>query len=215
MNTPHPRPATLRFSGLFRQLKEQTKAFVQQEYRLAKTELGEKGSRLRRHGALIAAAALVAYAACIVLMMAVGLLIAYALAQFAWHPLLTLCVGLGGISMFLLIASGIVAWGALRRLQTPTLKPEKTLDTLKAIGSPELRDSRSSPPMGSTTQLEWNVVAAERDIGQTIREIRRRVTPEYLRCRAEEEVSEHPLRWSLIAAATGLLAGSLLRRMLF
>jgi len=116
---------------LLKQLRDDTTTLVREEVSLAKTEMSEKASTFSRNAAFIAAGALVGYTALLMLLMALGALLAQffmslgmrdGTASFLGFLIVALIVG--GISAFL-ISKGI------KTLKGNTLAPEKTIETLK------------------------------------------------------------------------------------
>ena len=108
---------------MFAELSRETRTLVQQELRLAKTELGEKASRMGKGAGLIVGGGLIAYGG-LLAMIAAMVLIMIALGVPPWAAAL---VG-GGIAAstgYLLIRSGLAA------LKPQELTPQKTIDTLK------------------------------------------------------------------------------------
>lgn len=218
MNNRNSVSSATPISGLVGQLRNQARSFVHEEYQLAKAELAEKGSRFGRNGAAIAVAGMIAYACVILMLQAFGLVIAYAFAQLGWSPLLSIAAGFGCLAGFLVLVSVAVAWAGMRGIQGGTLKPEKTIESLKGLNGSRHKGESPDPPENvpkrSTDEMESDVLAVEDDMGRTLREIRYRITPDYLLRQADEKLQAHPYRWSLIALGTGLVSGVVLRRRL-
>jgi hypothetical protein len=108
---------------MFAELSRETRTLVQQELRLAKTELGEKASRMGKGAGLIVGGGLIAYGG-LLAMIAAMVLIMIALGVPPWAAALVGGVIAAGIG-YLLIRSGLAA------LKPQELTPQKTIDTLK------------------------------------------------------------------------------------
>ena len=108
---------------MFAELSRETRTLVQQELRLAKTELGEKASRMGKGAGLIVGGGLIAYGG-LLAMIAAMVLIMIALGVPPWAAALVGGVIAAGIG-YLLIRSGRDA------LKPQELTPQKTIDTLK------------------------------------------------------------------------------------
>jgi hypothetical protein len=107
---------------LFAELSRETSTLVRQEINLAKTEMTHKATSVAKDIAYMAAGGAIAYVGLIVLAFA----LVYALAEFIWPWLSALIVGLvvAGIG-YALVQKGLTA------LKQTSLKPEKTIETLK------------------------------------------------------------------------------------
>lgn len=116
-------PDELTVGELFANLSRETRTLLQQELQLARTELTEKASKLRRSAALLAGGGLLAYGG-ILAIVAAAVLLLTALGLPAWAAALVggaLLIGVG----YLLVRSGLAA------LSARELTPRKTIDSLK------------------------------------------------------------------------------------
>src|SRR5258706_8977010 len=119
--------------GLFADLKDETRTLIKEEVKLAKTEIGEKISRMGRNSVSLAVGGFVAYAGLIVFLAGLGALLGYAFQM----------LGLAGpLAMFLGFAIiGLIAGGigyafiaeAIKRFSRESVAPEKTLETLREL----------------------------------------------------------------------------------
>ena len=108
---------------MFADLSRETRTLIQQEIQLAKTELGEKASRMARGAAFIAGGGLLAYGGLLAIVAAVVLvLIRMGLPPWAGALLGGIVVAGAG---YLLIRVGL---GTLR---SEELAPRQTIETLK------------------------------------------------------------------------------------
>jgi hypothetical protein len=108
---------------MFGELSRETRTLIQQELRLAKTELMEKASRMGKGAGLIVGGGLIAYAGFLAIVGAI-VLVVIALGLPPWAAALLGGVLVAGIG-YLLIRSGIAA------LNPQELIPGKTIETLK------------------------------------------------------------------------------------
>src|SRR5437867_3443870 len=98
---------------LIKEFREEAKTFVKQEVQLAKTEISEKIAGMRRNAVMLAIGGFVAYAGCIVLFGAIGVLLAAAFERIGLDPTLALCAGLGAVSLIVAVVGGIMIAKAL------------------------------------------------------------------------------------------------------
>ncbi len=92
------------------------------EIELAKTEIGQKASRVGKNVGLLAAGGAIAYAGFLALLAA----IIAALATFMYTWLAALIVAL-----IVLAIGGVLVMSGLKTLQQESVAPQRTLDTLK------------------------------------------------------------------------------------
>ncbi len=92
------------------------------EIELAKTEIGQKASRVGKNVGLLAAGGAIAYAGFLALLAA----IIAALATFTYTWLAALIVAL-----IVLAIGGVLVMSGLKTLQQESVAPQRTLDTLK------------------------------------------------------------------------------------
>jgi VIT1/CCC1 family predicted Fe2+/Mn2+ transporter len=108
---------------MFADLSRETHTLIQQEMRLAKTELTEKAARMGQGAALVVVGGLLAYGGLLAIVAAV-VLVLIALGLTAWIGALLGGVAIGGVG-YLLIRSGLAA---IRRQE---ITPRQTVETLK------------------------------------------------------------------------------------
>ena len=108
---------------MFAELSRETRTLIQQEIQLAKTELAEKASRMKKGAVLMVGGGLLAYGGLLAIVGAV-VLVLIEIGLPAWAGALV-----GGIAVavigYALIRSGVAALG------TVDLKPRQTIETLK------------------------------------------------------------------------------------
>lgn len=118
-------------SALIRELRDETTTLLRQEVALAKAEMSEKTSRLTRNFIYIALGGVIAYAALVVLLIAVRdlLMVALVNAGFALGTALWLAPLIVGVVV------GIIGWAMIAKgkkaLSQEGLAPEKTMESLR------------------------------------------------------------------------------------
>lgn len=116
---------------LLRQLRDDTTTLVREELALAKTELSEKLSFTSRNVGYLAAGALIATSALLLVLMSLSYLIAEFFMREGMNP------GMSAFLGFLIVAIlvGIVSWimisKALDRLGHGSVKPDRTVQSLR------------------------------------------------------------------------------------
>ncbi len=203
---------------LVQALTSETKTFMRQEIALAKTELSEKVGRMAREGASIGIGGFVAYAAAIVMLLGLGFLVAWAIHLAGIESLFASFLGLLGIGLLVLGVGGVLALQGLAGLRKESITPERTVHTLKELSgtssSPSTSAPRPAPEKLSSQQAQARVEATEREMGQTMEELRRRLTVSYAKEQVTRHVSANAYRWSLLVMVAGVVGGFLLTRKL-
>ncbi len=212
-------PAKTSLVGLFRNLTGETRTFIQQEIRLAKTELSEKISRLGRNAVTLAIGGFIAYAGLIVFLIGVGWLLAWAFETAGLPPGLASFVGLAVIGLLVTIAGCGLLLKGIKTLSREPLTPQRTMHTLQELkGSskpPAPRQSAensAAPANASSAEMEARVQETETRLGQTLDELGRRLSPQYISAQTKRRIQANPYRSGLIAMGAGLISGLLLRR---
>jgi len=206
--------------GLFGDLKDETRTLIKEEVKLAKTEIGEKVSRMGRNGASLAVGGFVAYAGLIVFLAGLGALLGYAFQLMGLTGPLAMFLGFAIIG---LIAGGIgyaFIAEAIKHFSSESLAPEKTIETLRDL-KPTYSDLHATAPQPteaapepkrSSDEIQAAVVATENVMGDTVSEISRRLTPHYASEQFKGKFHAHPYRWNLIAMGAGLISGIWVQR---
>jgi hypothetical protein len=204
--------------GLFADLKQQTKTFLQEEIQLAKAELLEKTSKLGKDATLVAIGGFVAYAGVIVFLGGLGMVLAFAFERAGLHPALAAFLGLGIIGLIVTGAGVGVLLGGIKSAKKLSLKPQRTIETLQLLKGdrtltaetpPEQHDE---PASRSPEELEVSVLRTESEMADTLQELTDKVTLKEFRGKANTEIHEHPYRWGLVAIGLGLAGGYLIER---
>jgi Putative Actinobacterial Holin-X, holin superfamily III len=108
---------------MFAELSRETRTLIQQEIQLAKTELAEKASRMKKGAVLMVGGGLLAYGGLLAIVAAV-VLVLIEIGLPAWAGALLGGIAVAGIG-YALVRSGVAA------LSTVDLKPRQTIETLK------------------------------------------------------------------------------------
>ena len=207
------------FKDLIKDFKEEAKTLVRQEVQLAKTEISENISHLRSNVVTLAIGGFVAYAGLIVLFGALGMLLARLFEKMGLDSTLALCAGLGVMGLLVIAAGGIMIAKAIRGFkEAGSVAPQKAIDSLKHLRSEEPmqfeeseKSEKSEAPRRSSEELQAGVLVTEAMLQDTASEIRRRVSPTYLNQRVKAKFNEHPYRWNLVAMASGVISGVLIK----
>lgn len=199
-------------SDLINHIRSELRLLLKEEIQLAKTEMSEKLSRLKRNLLLVIAGAISADTAAIFLLVGVVTLIALGLQTTGLSPLLS--VGLGAIAVFLLVGTtgyllvrkGVAALGE-------SLLPEKTLQTL---GMKVKHDSEvvSKDPR-SSDELQSQVERRQELLGQDLDNLKVRLMPKRLfRVFLVDQIKQHPFRLISIAATATVAGFQITKRLL-
>lgn len=203
--------------GLVRELTEETKTFVRQELKLAKTEMSEKLSGLAKNGASVGIGGFIAYAGTIVLLCGLGFLAAWAIHLAGLDALLSSFLGLFGVGLLVVIAGAVFVFKGLAHLRKESMAPERTIRTLQELKgekteAPKPAKPAVEEPKVSSAEMQRRVERTEADMGETLAELGDRVSPRAISRRVSFRLRAHPYRSGLVALAAGLLSGWLVRR---
>lgn len=116
---------------LVKQLQEDSTSLIRDEVALAKTEISEEISMVGKNIGFLVAGALVGYAALVILLIALGSLIAEGLVAMGLHLALAHFLGLAIIAIIVGLISAALVKKALDKLKTTNLVPERTVESLK------------------------------------------------------------------------------------
>jgi len=202
------------FIGLFRLLTGDTRTFIRQEIRLAKTEMAEKVSKLARNAVLLAIGGAIAYAGLIVLLIGLGWLLAWAFQNAGIQPLLAAFIGLAIVGVLISLIGGLLLMKGLKTLSKARLTPDRTLLTLQELkGNQTVQPAeKEAGPSPSSEEMQAGVEATEERMGETLDELRRRISPQRINAEVKKKIQANPYRSGLIAMGAGLLGGLFVRR---
>jgi len=202
--------------GLLRNLTTETRTFVRQEVDLAKTEISEKISLMGRNAVALAVGGFVAYAGLIVLLIGLGILIAYAFENSGMDQFLASFLGLLIIGVVVALVGGGLIAKALKTFSKEPLAPKRTIHTLRELKSGPSVAERSEDseakdkPTSETLQAE--VEGTELRMGETLDELGRRLNPSHINQQVKQKISAKPYSAGLFAMLAGLFSALLLQR---
>jgi hypothetical protein len=201
---------------LARDFKRETKNFLRQEVRLARTEFSEKLKTMTSGAASVAIGGLVAYAGAIVFLIGFGELLAFAFARAGLDSVLSQFIGLGIIGLVIAGVGVAMLMTALKKLSAESLAPKRTLHTLQEFRGDGVHIRRMAPETEklklSSAELEKQVERTEARIGYTLDEMIDRVSPRRVTARVKARLQEKPYHAGLIAMVVGIVGGLLVRR---
>jgi hypothetical protein len=216
-------PSQTSFIGLLENLRDEARTFFRQEMQLVKSEMSEKFSHFGRNAIWIVGGALVAYAGVVLLLGAFGFLLAYLFTGLGLPSGMAEFAGLGIVGLLVAAIGAVLAVKSLKALSHESLVPEKSLHSLEAIGSGtrapatthlavEKTVVKPKQPQPSSDELELRLGSTRLHIEETASEIKRRVSPRYLKRQVVTHVRQHPWQAGLVAAATSFAGWLMLRR---
>jgi len=211
-------PSKTSIFGLIVDLKDETKTFIKEEVQLAKAEISENISHMGRNAVGLAIGGFVAYAGLIVFLAGLGLLIGFAFEKLGLQPALAAFIGFAIIGLVVAGIGYAFIAEALKSFSHSSMKPEKTIETLKDLKGSEpeyeqFEDSDSDDePKRSSKEIHASVVAHESAMGETMDEISRRLSPRYASEQFKAKFRDHPYRWNCVAMLTGLAGGFFVKR---
>jgi membrane protein implicated in regulation of membrane protease activity len=116
---------------LVKQLRDDSTSLIRDEVALAKTEISEELSMVGKNIGFLVAGALVGYAALVILLIALGSLIAEGLVAVGLALALAHFLGLAIIAIIVGLISAALVKKAIDKLKTTNLVPERTVESLK------------------------------------------------------------------------------------
>ncbi len=208
-------PSRFSLFGLIRALTGDTRTFIRQEIELAKTEISEKLATLGRNAAALAIGGFVAYAGLIVFLIGLGWLLAWAFQLAGLQPLFAAFVGLGAMGLVVIAVGCVLLLKGLKTLSSQSLAPQRTIYTLQELkgSAPAQGPTQESQPASkpSSAEMQSRVEATENRMGETIDELGRRLSPQYMKAKVQDSIEANPYRSGLIALGAGVLSGLFLR----
>jgi hypothetical protein len=210
------------FFGLVGELKEETQALIKEEVALAKTEMSEKFSCYAKNAASVAIGGFVAYAGVIVLLLGLGALLGHLFSNLGWAPHLAFGAGWGIMGLLILAIGGVMVMKALKTISSSTLAPEKTIETIHEFKgdhaeylAKKQREKIEVPGSGdhkrSSGEIKASVETTQKMMGDTMEELKSRLTPRYMGKSLVAGAKHHPGRVAAISAITGLIGFFLMR----
>jgi putative superfamily III holin-X len=209
------------FFGLVRELKDETQALVKEEVALAKTEMSEKMSCYVKNGVSVAIGGFVAYAGAIVLFLALGSLLGHWFTTMGVAPHLAFAAGWGAMGLLVVAIGGIMIMKAIKTFSASSLAPEKTIETIHELKgdhaqylAEKQRKKIETPNNGhkrSSGEIKTSVETTQQMMGDTMEELKNRLTPKYMGKSLVAGVKHHPGRTAFAGAVTGLLGFVIVR----
>ena len=212
METPVKSQASL--GGLLRNLMQDIKALLRQEFELAKAELSEKIASVGRNTISIAVGGFIAYAGFIVLVMGLGWLVAWLLQNAGLPSLLAGFVGLAGVGAVVAALGALLLVTGLKAFSKKSLVPQRTIHALQRLKTSEPQsESQAEPaPEPSSQEMEARVLATEDHMTDTLGQLGRRLKPGHINARLKHRIEEKPYHSGLLAMVAGVLSGLFLTR---
>jgi hypothetical protein len=211
----HTATSGMGFFSLIGHFRDEIKALIRQEVELAKAEVSEKLSRLGRNAVLLATGGVCAFAGLIILLASLSSLLAFLFEMAGLQPSLAFFLGAlltGGVCAF---AGAMFLARGIKKISDEPLTPEKTMITLKKLkGSTASQPTHPQPAASrrSSNEIAANIDATRKEAGATAEEITQRLKPRYIGQVVQRDIQAHPLHYSVIGAATGLMGFLVLRR---
>jgi hypothetical protein len=199
------------FFGLLANLRDEVKTLIREEVKLAKAELSEKFSILGKNAAFLAIGGLIAYGGALILLTGLGGLCAYFFSRAGLSPLMSITLGLLCVGVLVVGIGGALVLKALATFKEEKLAPEKTIDAIKHNRdvNPAKERAREIPKeielKRSPDEIKTEIDVTQDMMKEHARELRHRLTPGYMGRAFAAGVRHHPVRASLIGAASGLV----------
>jgi hypothetical protein len=208
------------FIGLIANLREEVKALVKDEVRLAKTELSEKLSKMGKNAMWLAIGAFVGYGGLIILLAGIGALIAHLFERGGMDRMMAAFLGLGIVGFVVLVLGGLFIMKALGGFKKESLAPEKTIDTIRHVRETMPGAHPSMPkaytkehePKQSSDEIKTELDTTQDLMKDTVAELRYRLTPGYMKKVVVGHVRHHPLQTGVIGAISSGIVGLLVMR---
>lgn len=203
---------------LFSSLAGDTRNLIRQEFLLAKTELGEKISKMGRSTIQLAVGGVVAYAGLIVFIISLGWLAGWALGKAGLDPALAVFVGLSIVGLLVAATGCLLLNSALKNFSAKSLSPEKTIQTIQELKGSNAQEefeaalAKARNEKLDLDQMQARVEATETRLGDTLEELGYRFSPEHVKAQVRDRICENPYRAGFVAMGFGLVGGLFLRR---
>lgn len=208
------------FLGLVREFKTEVTVLVKQEIDLAKAEMSEKISYFGKHAVFVAIGGFVAYAGLIVMLIGLGAIVAFAFEALGLPAIMSQFLGWTIVGLLVAGIGGIFVMKGLKGFKQATLKPEKTIDTLKHMKGQEDMPAEHEPagahpvpePKLSSDTIKSNIEVTQSVLEETSEELAHRMTPRYMGEVVRNHVKTHPMQTGIIGVGTGLVGYLWFRR---
>jgi len=197
------------FFSLIGNLRDELKRLIREEIKLAKTELSQKFGVFGKNAAFLAIGGLVAYGGALILFAGLGGLIAYFFSHGGMNPLMAIALGLLIMGVLIAGLGGAFVMKALGAFKEESLAPERTIDAIKhntdKNPAKERVEAPKEPELRSPDEIKSDIDTTQDLMKAHARELKQRLTPAYMGKAFAAGVRHHPVRASLIVAASGLV----------
>ena len=199
------------FFSLLSNLRDEVKMLIRDEIKLAKTELSQKFGMFGKNAAFLAIGGLIAYGGALILLAGLGGMIAYFFNRAGLSPLMSIALGLLCMGFLIVALGGALAMKALKSFKQNSLAPEKTIDAIKhntdknPAKEREKEVAKELEPKRSPEEIKSEIDTTQDLMKEHARELKHRLTPGYMGKAFAAGVRHHPVRASLIGAASGLV----------
>ena len=197
--------------GLVKELADGGKCFVKEEIQLVKTELTEKATQFGRTAVGVAVGGLIAFAGLIAVLFSAGLFATLLFEHLGMERLLAAATGLGSAGLLVCVLGAVFVLNGIKSFSKQTLAPEKTIETLADLKGKRVTVRPKPEDWRGSTEIQESVHAIEQNLADVVEELGRRVTLRRAREHALADIRAHPVRWSVAAIGTGLMAGFFLK----
>ena len=197
------------FFSLIGNLRDEIKSLIREEIQLAKTELSEKFGIFGKNAVFGVIGGLVGYGGALILFTGVAGLIAYFFNRAGMSPLMAIALGLLIMGVLIAGVGGALVMKALGVFKEESLAPEKTIDAIKhntdVNPAKHVEKPREIELKRSPDEIKSDIDSTQDLMKAHARELKHRLTPAYMGKAFATGVRHHPVRASLIGAASGLV----------
>ena len=202
--------------GMPRLMKDygrELKTLIQDEVKLAKTELSEKVNIMKSNAISFGVGLFVAFAGIIVLSLGLGRLFALALANLGWSEDLANFVGIAATGLVVALIGLIFLLKAIKTFSSESLKPERTLETLRELRGKEeipvtntVEEEKEPEPAKQPTkeELEARIHHTRAEMRQTARQVGKRMAMASMAAFATRHIRRHPIRMLTLGVGAAL-----------
>jgi Putative Actinobacterial Holin-X, holin superfamily III len=208
--------------GMIQKLADDVKQVIQQEVKLAKTEITEKLSKMGVDAVWLGVGGVVGLMGLLMFLLGLGFLAGFAFERSGVDGLLALAFGIGLMGVIVIAFGVVTVLITQKRLSGKRMVPEKTVQSVERLkqelvsttgtsraplSNPAVERSEkkeNETPQPSSEQVERRVYSAQTEMVETIDELSEELTPRALGRRLWEQVVNHPVESVLLGAASGL-----------
>jgi hypothetical protein len=187
-----------------------------QEVELAKTELSEKLQKIIRSSVGLAVGGLVAYTGLSVLLLGLGLLLAWLFAAAGLQPIVAVFVGVTAVGLLVGGVGSVMVLKAIKTLRKGEFTPQHTLHELKKLRGADFDAAPEPKPAperkANSEELHARAEATEKQMADAIQELTYRFSPSEINQRVRNKIGDQPYSAGLMAAVAGLVSGIVVSR---